>query len=502
MKVDLKGAYILRSAVILCVTLLCYLPSLLHVPRSDQIAYFADVANKKDLYSLTIGSFDLNRASQFNRGDEFLFRPLVFFFLGAEKYFFGYHFIWWQAVGILLHILTLGILLKLLLNIRQSRVAFVLVGYFATSSLCIEMVTWQHIHSFLILLAAILIVLDQVYSYIHKGDQKFWRLVVISCCLLTASLVWEIGIVFSSLIFIYFCMHASRDDRQWLGRTFMVFPVWIYLLLNALNWTCHQHSGIAHGSNLSLNGMTNVVMNGFIGQLYWLMFGLFPDQVSFDIFSRTFLFQRDTIGALSVFSVVFVILSGYVLMKGGLPRILLFKKWQFTDLLFWMVFSYVAVLSLGRATLLGWKALTISAYYPHIFWALVLVFVYSCINFVLPIHPLVKWVMCGSLSVIIALNICTVLSTNVVRADAVAESRKLIAAIEEMKKAHAKNGRFSFYISEYFPGNHSLKWLSNSDYPGKRYSFIEALYLDSFDPVNPVVPEREIYAYLNKKQGS
>ena len=62
----------LGFAVIAFFVFLVYFPSLMHVPRADQIMYLGEVAKQDSFWQLAINDYDLNRHRTIAPGDELL----------------------------------------------------------------------------------------------------------------------------------------------------------------------------------------------------------------------------------------------------------------------------------------------------------------------------------------------------------------------------------------------------------------------------------------------
>ncbi len=138
----------------------------------------------------------------------------------------------------------------------------------------------------------------------------------------------------------------------------------------------------------------------------------------------------------------------------------------------------------------GWGVLTLNLYYSYIYWAFLPVFVYACIDpdrlNAFAYRRWLKGIVCVCLGILMAVNAFRVYKVNYDRAVLSKNSRMLVQSIEQLRKAHSRDGKFSFYVPESFPGNYEVSWLSKTGDPAdKRYTFIEALYQGSFDKVSP-----------------
>ena len=491
----MKKVFLMRYIAIVLTSLACYLPSIFHVPRADQIAYLAEVSHKNDFISLAIQSFDLSRTRLFVDGDGLLFRPVVYFFLGVEKCLFGYNFMYWQITGILLHLVVVGFLLKLLLNIRNSFLAYIFTAYLSVSLVSMEMVVWHHINAYLIFIIMMLISFDQIYSYINHNDSKFWRLIIISFSLMIACFTYELANVCAVLILVYFCMLARKEYKTLINKTLIIGPVLFYFMCSSFDWIYLLNNNLTPPliESVANKGLLKFLENTFINvistQLHWLLFVFFPSQINIILGDRISLNIRESFYFLSSFSLGLVILFSIILTKARF-KWSLFKKWRFNTLLFWVIFSYTLFIVLGRINIRGYSVLTSNLYYVYLYLIFFLIFIYASIDF----DILEKYFNFLFLKLIILVLIIPILITSAYRIyeinNKIAVSSLscycLIQRIEKLKKGHYKDGDFSFYISDSYPGNYTVTWLKKKgDFPGRKYSFIEALYFDCFDKVNP-----------------
>jgi hypothetical protein len=498
---DRKGPVLNKplSFIVLVVTIaICYFPSLYHMPRSDQIAYLAEMAGKNDFHSLVSESFDLSRTRQFNRGDAILFRPGLYCFLGVEKYVFGYNFFLWQLTGILLHIGVVVLLYKFLLNIRRGWGAFALSAFFATALVPMEMVIWNHVNAYMIFVMAVLIALDQIETYFKESQRQARRLVVVFGSLLIACFMMELGAVFTVLMFIYFSMKAPTEKNTSFNKALIACPALVYLGCYVYNWSALKLHPFA--SEISGFGSFRLFINFLATHLFLLFYGLFPGQLICELRGRTFfLIAVEHFNPLNIVSVILVMTFGY-LVRGRLTKVSLFKDWHLPQLLFWMIFSFALAVCMGRVMPRGLDELMNNPYYCYIYWVFLIPLLYSCISLTnLNVRWSAKYLIIVCLGILIGAQVYLNCSMNYIRAAYLSPTRKLVQVIEDLKAVHRTDRRFSFYVSVDSPGNFPIGWLKKSGDPiDKTYSYIEALYLDCFDPVHPMVSQQELYAYLAK----
>ncbi|MBP0021232.1 MAG: hypothetical protein J7647_27220 [Cyanobacteria bacterium SBLK] len=193
-----------------------YSPSLYHAPRADQIMYLHDVNDIDGLKSLTLDKYALDR----DRGaDALLFRPMLFFLLGLEKWMFGYQFEYWQLMGIILHLMVLFVFFNLLkfqaqpLNQAKNNVwislwAFGITLLFGIQSISMEMVVWHHINAYILFAFFTLTGILCVQHFISSQNYIFLSISFI--VILLSAFTYELGSIVSLLLAIYLFNFSRR----------------------------------------------------------------------------------------------------------------------------------------------------------------------------------------------------------------------------------------------------------------------------------------------------
>ena len=268
--------------IALCV-LLAYAPSLMQLPRGDQVHYLAEVAGKHSLWDLTIGCIDLNRHRLISAGDQVLFRPLLYIILGAERYFFQYHFMYWQATGIILHLIVVWLLLGLFCAMGEVIPAILATAFFALLFVNMEMVVWQHISSyifFIILLLLSLLRLHKICSSQENRRRDYW---VLWLLLLAACLTYEIGNGFALLVGMVIWARGLKH-RGWAMALFAI-PL-IYLGLSLINVLVHPFVFPKADPITAHGGLLRQLSNMFYAIGAWAYIGVFPHEFEWVIRSR------------------------------------------------------------------------------------------------------------------------------------------------------------------------------------------------------------------------
>lgn len=146
----------LTFLIIFTANFFVFSPSLHQIARGDQVTFLVETADLDDFPQLVNYTFSYCRSRVLDTGDAVLFRPLFYIFLSLEKFLFGYKFIYWQMAGIFLHLTVLVQLWRILMLIRPTLYASLVVLSFSLLFVTQEMVTWHHINGYLLCLVFIL----------------------------------------------------------------------------------------------------------------------------------------------------------------------------------------------------------------------------------------------------------------------------------------------------------------------------------------------------------
>ena len=447
--------------VIAALTLLVYYPSLWHAPRSDQIVYFFVTAPWHDWSRLTIPCYDLNRWGIFAAGDEKLFRPLVFLFLGTEKYFFGYNFWAWQAVGIILHLAVIGFLMKMLWRLGSSRVAFVSSLFFALLLMNMEMVIWSHIHSYLIFVLALLIALDQIYLFIVEDKQDRWRWALVGTCFLVAGFIYETANIFAVLSFLF----LFKKKHSWT----LLIPFGLYLVLDGINAMGHHITQTIPPLNL-LQGLIHTVLAcGF-----WLYSGLWPAAVQLYFDGRNMIKEESLNDLLSYLAAI----AAGVSIAMGLKRLERPHR-KFLFLLLAMVLAYALVIVMGRGQVYSvHQTLIRNTHYYYSFWALTIMATGVLLSTLK--NQMLKTVFVTALVGLSLINGVKLYQINDLQAKGSQATIVLARAVELLVQEKKDQKDFSFYVPPDYPGNYAYQ-----DAYGRKSSFIGMLYPQYYTTRHP-----------------
>ena len=457
-------------SLICIVTAYIYLPSLHHLPRADQLWYLLDTVKTNNLFLLIKDFYSYNRVRVYAPGDSLAFRPVMFIFLGLEKWLFGTNFLLPQAVGIVLHLFLVWRLYKILQLIHPNRIALIFVGYFSTLMIIMDMVVWHHINAYIIFMILILISLYHLVLYVQKEDKKEHHFNVMMISLLIACFTYEIGAIYACLFFIYLCLVAKQEEKVYFKKKYLLvlLPVLLYVASNVIDYKLRSTSIPKSQQQydmllLSQVSFSNVgpIFNLSLEMLYkWIQFGLFPTIFRiypgprFGIYS--FIYETNMVNLQPEMVVNVVVVMALVLF---LMNILSFRqsrdKLQFIILIASMLVSYLLLIIVGRTLERGIKnAFEMCTYYTYFPWVYFIIIIYSLLaHETLKKHtPLVvKWLGIILVLILIYLNSALVRKINSEYADSLAPKRLFIDKINRFVKAHRKEPDFSFKIAIHPP---------------------------------------------------
>ncbi len=214
-----------------------YYPSLFFPPRADQVAFLAEVRNYKTPTELIFGIYDTNRHSEYNAGDELLFRPITFSFLGFEQFLFGHQFWAWQFLNIIAHILIVLILWRLLSKLTDGWLALAVAGLFGLSLVGYEIVTWSHLSVYLVMVIFLALGLDQI---IVSVNDKFTNIRIFKtvCYFFIVCFMYETNNIFVSWIALFLLFFYPQIRFKAL---FLFIPVITYVAFSGYNYFYVHH---------------------------------------------------------------------------------------------------------------------------------------------------------------------------------------------------------------------------------------------------------------------
>lgn len=133
-----------------------YRPALNRVFVMDQVWYFAELDGKTSLAD-GLRHYDYAATRRYWKGDDALFRPLLFAWLAIGNSLFSYHHVAWNVANLTIHVLVALALFRLLWTIRPSPFAYLTAALFVVMKPPLELVVWNHLGGYLLACLCLLI---------------------------------------------------------------------------------------------------------------------------------------------------------------------------------------------------------------------------------------------------------------------------------------------------------------------------------------------------------
>ncbi len=478
---DLHAWQWLGFSAIAFFVLMVYSPALMHVPRSDQVMYLAEIAHKKTLADLTIGSLDLNRHRQFAPGDELLFRPVDYVLLGAQKYFFGYNFLCWQALAIAMHLGVVWLLLRLLLTVHCGWPAVFCTAFFALLFVNMEMVVWHHISSYLVFVACILVVLRRSYLITSQKGSGPKDYAVMFAALSLAAFTHEMANVIAlGMALLLWCSRpAERRWAVWLA----VVPV-IYTAASLFNAWAHPFTFTQALPPAFPTGPGYTFLDWLYAVGTWLYVGIFPLEFKWVLAGRNMISPDEVqlIKPVSLFHWPTVL----AISAAAIYASCRFKRSMLGLTAFGFALVFAAIIAVGRGgQIMMWYVLRVNTYYMYIFWIFMAIALFAFVDWSLT-RLWTRRLLGAVLAGLIGFNAYALYVSNAEQARANNQILVLARSMDMLIEEKGKEPGFSFYVDAGYPGNYMYRELRRPDDPPQRVrSFIEALYPQYFTSENP-----------------
>ena len=126
-----------------------YWPAMNRVFAADQLWYFAEVG-RHDSLAAGLRHVDYALSRVYWKGDDLLYRPILFIWLAVADRLFGYHHVWWNVANVVIHTGVAVALLRLLLAIQPSLLALPVAVLFMVLEPPMELVLWNHLGGYLL----------------------------------------------------------------------------------------------------------------------------------------------------------------------------------------------------------------------------------------------------------------------------------------------------------------------------------------------------------------
>jgi hypothetical protein len=365
-------------ALLIIFTVWAYLPSLDKVFINDQMSYFLELNGETSLASgFHLLDYGANR--QYNKGDEVLYRPLLFILLALENYFFHRDFRLWNVANLVFHLLVAYLLFEVLWRIKRTLLACGFALLFALLMSNFEMVTWNHLGGYILgyglLLIALLSAREMVQDEGNSGIRWFW---IYGIAMTGAMLFHEIAVIagFGAIAYVGYC-RRSKINTKWVKLIAATgTPILIYAGLYSFHvLQCNRFFDLAHGFGSSpikyLAAISLLI-------LHWLQHIFFPVPSQLVVLAM----YRSSWTPFSGTMIPEIIIAGVLwagtlfFLRQGFELKYLKKYLPFAALICFLIISYAGMNIVGRFD----NAMEVPYYdyFPALFSMLLL---YSLIDF-------------------------------------------------------------------------------------------------------------------------
>lgn len=486
---------LLAALALLAVGIIAYFPSFFHAARADQLNYLADTARMpQNWYDLAVRTFDLNRTRLFGAGDEIFFRPLLYFFLGNERAFFGCHYPLWQITGFLAHAAVCFFLWRVLNLIRRGPAALWATGFFALLYANLEAVIWHHITAYVIFALLILAAMEMALKYAQNRSRlRFSALVLL---LSAAMFTYEVGLWYGLCFFFFLHTWPGEGDTRRSSLWWLFVPCVLYAAASAAD-AMFLGSAVVRETKTLADGfhLWETLQNFFI-TLKWDVFaGLFLTNadvssaarlsVSQDVFAWGWPFTQ--FKAYYLLGVGIAAAWGLIVAQGksGISP-------QNKRILAWtgaMLAGYLLIIVVGRVNPLGYqKGMLSTLYYLYNFWIIFIVFLYAAAAPAMEKNGLaVKasgWVLAGLMAVFMLCNAGMIYRQNKQIKDMYMPVWTFVSHLNGVMDRHGREPDFSFYVRPDYPGNYLGRWFVKGQ-PDLIASLGQVLFARSYNDKDP-----------------
>jgi hypothetical protein len=367
------------AILLIILTVSAYLPSLDKVFLAGQLDYFAELNGETSLASgFRLLDYGANR--QYGKGDEVLYRPLLYAVLALENTFFHRDFRLWNTANLVFHLLVTYLLFEVLWRIKPSLMACGVTLFFGLLASNFEQVAWTYRGGYMLGYGLLLVAL---WAAREIGSEKecssvrwFW---IYGLSMTSAMLFHEIAVIagFGVIAYVSWCRRRKLNTKWGRFVAAMGAPILIYSILYSFHATqCNRLLWVdTHGvTGSSIEYLFYVPLL----ILYWLQHIFLP--VSGQLVFSYMKFSSWTLpdGALMPKVLVSVALwiGTLICLRQGFERKHMKESLPFAALIFFLIVSYACIVTLGRFR----HALQVSHYdyFSALFGAVLL---YSIIDF-------------------------------------------------------------------------------------------------------------------------
>lgn len=494
-----KKPKLIGAIVITIITFITFFPSLFHIARSDQLFFWFphQVENMDNLFKLTFGSYAFTRTA--NNYDYLLFRPVLYFILGLETYFFKYNFFLWQLTSLLLHIsVSLTLYKTLLLESKNILVPFLLSLLFAVLYVSMEMVIFHHIVGYLFFSLLFIATIYHLKKYILTKNKS--SLFYISLFSLIGAFTYETSNIITLLLALFMLVHNFISKREnninaptifpnWIIITLFIIP-FIYLTASFTNLMINHRDKLYLLNQIIEKPILTSILNSFKAIFIWIVPAWLPNSLKMISFHRLVFIGLNNPQNIYLLINFIILLALIAIIYFKLPSInykyyLSKTNILFTTFLFLTLFIFTFIIIHGRVNSTGpmhWIAWnTYYAYIPNIIFILILFQFLPLLQ--VRDHSFKYETKFNKLNIISTLCIFFLIFSNSYHTFAMNREmlefqqprKELLTKAEKLVKEHRQDHNFSF------EANGTCE--ENIGFPPEKHFFLYSLYPKLYKPM-------------------
>jgi hypothetical protein len=428
-------------------------PALDRVFVADQLWYFAELDGHTAL-SAGLHHYDYAATRRYWKGDDALFRPLLFVGLAVENSLFTYHHRLWNRANLLLHTLVALFLFRLLATIQPSPFALAAALLFAVMKPPLELVLWSHLGGYIAGCLFLMIGVRALVLMVRAEGQPRARLVATyALSFSAASLCHESMVIAALLAAVLAGWAARRTGKLNFRRGLVLFsPVLVFSALYFLHTLrVERLSYVDRGDQgvFARHNIASIVPRSLEVMARWTEEAALPSALS--LTPRLF----DRLGKSFAISWQSPLQLGNALLAiTGLIVIGMSVSWRHTRqvfpilaVLFGAATAYAVVICVGRPQ----NEVLACAYYPYEFCLLLVAFIYTLVD----VDRVHGWTAGVASIVLTAFVIAHATQTHGVAREIGLLNQvpsRFLSAVSGFVDSHAREPDFTFAIVGHPPG--------------------------------------------------
>lgn len=265
-----------------------YYPARTRLFHLDEPLYFAELERTATLLD-RLKLYDFTADRRYWKGDEVLYRPLLFAWLGLQHYFFAGRYVYWNIANILVHVIVVLCFFRLLLTIRTSwPFAWIFSLWFSSATAHTEMVLCAHMGGYMLSFAFLLVALAAAIRMKEAQSPPTTRwLAGYATAALLSALFYEVMVTAVGLLGIYLAATRRRRTlpKAWAVYRAAAFPILFWILLYSLHASKSEtplSAASGHTIRFATEGLGVMVRMGVTNTVAWARDLFIPTAFHYD----------------------------------------------------------------------------------------------------------------------------------------------------------------------------------------------------------------------------